>query len=517
MTAIRTASLPVPDRWTWLWLGVALVLGLVGTGRWVAPVAVWLGSVFLLRFFRTQRPLRAWLAAAPAISLSFFVGWKGLIPFGGDGVFVGMAVVAGFVGGLPFLADRLLHSRFGAFARTLVLPSLVTGLEFAGQLGGDLTGSWGATAYTQAGSPTLMQLASVTGLWGITFLVTWLAPVVNHVWERGFELRRGGAPLLAYGVVVLAVVLGGQLRLALATPGDTTFVRVAAVAEPALSGPEGFWPAGRSRRYYRGDELTEDDWREIEVRMARIHDRLFERTRLEAEAGARIVFWAEANAPVRRAGEEALLARGVAFAREHDTHLGMSLVVLPDRASERLQNKVVFVTPGGVAGEYHKSIPVPGFEASVLERGDGVPAVWDTPYGRIGVVICYDLDFPRLIQRAGAAGVDILFAPANDWAEIAAMHHAMARFRAVEQGITIVRPATGGISSAIDPFGAVLASLDYHRATERGMGVSVPARKVWTAYGVIGDLVGWVSLTLAVLLVAVGAVRTRRERVAKAA
>jgi apolipoprotein N-acyltransferase len=54
------------------------------------------------------------------------------------------------------------------------------------------------------------------------------------------------------------------------------------------------------------------------------------------------------------------------------------------------------------------------------------------------------------------------------------MHQAMARFRAVEQGITIVRPATGGISSAIDPFGAVLASLDYHRATERGWACRCP-------------------------------------------
>ena len=506
-------SLPYRDRWSYAWLGLAALLGIFSTGRWTAPLAVWLTSVFLIRFFRTQRPVRAWLAAAPAIALSFYVGWRGLIPFGGDGAFLGMAVAAGFIGGLPFLADRVLHHRLGALARTLVFPSLVTALEFLGTLGGDLTGSWGATAYTQSTNVGLLQLASVTGLWGITFLVSWFPTVVNHLWERDFDIRRARVPVAAFAGVLAVVLLGGQLRLAL--PDETApSVRAALVAEPALSGPDGFWPGGDvARRYYTGSELTEVEWQATQARMDAIHERLFAASEREAAAGARMIFWAEANAQVRSRDEAEFLARAEAFAARHDVHLGVSLLVLPDLATDRLQNKVVFVTPtAGVAGEYHKSIPVPGFEATLLDRGDGRPAVWDTPYGRVAVVICYDLDFPRLIREVGRAGADILVGPSNDWQAIAPLHLEMARFRAVEQGVTLLRPATGGTSAAIGPYGRTLAALDFRSEGDRSVGVVIPTRRTPTAYTLLGDVAGWISVGASLLFLAVGFRAMRRAR-----
>ena len=45
-------------------------------------------------------------------------------------------------------------------------------------------------AYTQYGNLPLLQLLSVTGLWGIDFLMSWLASVVNWAWERGFAWPR---------------------------------------------------------------------------------------------------------------------------------------------------------------------------------------------------------------------------------------------------------------------------------------------------------------------------------------
>lgn len=60
----------------------------------------------------------------------------------------------------------------------------------------------------------------------------------------------------------------------------------------------------------------------------------------------------------------------------------------------------------------------------------------------------------------GRAGADILLAPYGDWEAIKNMHASMAAFRAVENGVSLIRLAQFGVANAIDPYGRVLASMD---------------------------------------------------------
>ena len=83
-------------------------------------------------------------------------------------------------------------------------------------------------AYTQYGNLPLLQLLSVTGLWGIVFVMSWLASVVNWAWERSFAWPRvrGGAAL--YASLLALVLLFGGVRLAL-FPAQASTVRVAGI------------------------------------------------------------------------------------------------------------------------------------------------------------------------------------------------------------------------------------------------------------------------------------------------
>ena len=49
--------------------------------------------------------------------------------------------------------------------------------------------TYGSPAYTQVADLALLQPVSVTGIWGLTFLIHWLAPVANEVWEHASEWR----------------------------------------------------------------------------------------------------------------------------------------------------------------------------------------------------------------------------------------------------------------------------------------------------------------------------------------
>jgi hypothetical protein len=110
MNAIQTVY-PQKDRWSYLWLLAATVLSLFSTssGRWLIPITAWLGAIFYLRFFRTQR--RGWLAyLLTAVSVAVATGV--MMPSSSLGALaVPVIIAAGLIGTLPLLADRWLAPR----------------------------------------------------------------------------------------------------------------------------------------------------------------------------------------------------------------------------------------------------------------------------------------------------------------------------------------------------------------------------------------------------------------------
>jgi apolipoprotein N-acyltransferase len=70
----------------------------------------------------------------------------------------------------------------------------------------------------------------------------------------------------------------------------------------------------------------------------------------------------------------------------------------------------------------------------------------------------------------------------------------MDTFRAIENGMSIVRAAASGLSGAIDPWGRVLGLADYFARGDRTMTAQVPIGRVPTLYAKTGDLFAWLCV-----------------------
>ena len=388
-------------------------------------------------------------------------------------------------------------------AGTLVFPCGWVATEYAMSLTPGAT--WGSVAYTQYGNLPLLQVISVTGLWGLTFMIAWFAAVGCAVWElRG----RGGAVRVAavlFTTTLTAVVLCGEARLALAPPRGAT-VRVASFARPLI----GSDTTRVALSHLNAHSETAADLREIVRREHAQAESLLARAAVEAHAGAKIVFWAEGNARVLKEDESALLARGQEVARANHVYLGMALSAWDRARRPPRENKIALVDPaGGIAWQYLKTFPVPGAEARTI-AGDGRLRMLDTPLGRLTAAICYDADFPRLLGQAGALHADILLDPADDWEAIDPLHTRMASFRAIEQGVNLIRQTANGRSAAYDYEGHVLGEEDYFGAPDHTMIAQVPVHGARTIYTRIGDVVAWLCVaTLAWLAVRATVARPR--------
>ena len=157
-----------------------------------------------------------------------------------------------------------------------------------------------------------------------------------------------------------------------------------------------------------------------------------------------------------------------------------SLGVLTHDSDGRFANRSFLIAPdGSIAARYDK---IHMFDVNVSEtevyresagyRPGNRAVLAETPFGKLGMTVCYDLRFPALYRRLAQAGADILTVPAAFNHITGAAHwETLLRARAIETGCFVLAPAqtgfhpetngkgrrTHGHSLAIAPWGEVLA------------------------------------------------------------
>jgi apolipoprotein N-acyltransferase len=455
------------------------------------------------------------LAQCVALGINWYIGTAPNALLAISGVIVGLLYTCSYA------VDRLLALRLSGLAQTLVFPLAMTTVDWLGsRLAGALTpfplpslfgvgGAWDSPGYTQTGNLVLLQIVALTGMWGLTFVMTFFASTVNALWENNFSWRPARASLIGFGAALAVVLIWGGARLAFFQPAEPT-VQVAAIAPrddlfATISdvNPGDLMPGTPAQRANIG------------ITFAPIAEDLFARTLREAQAGARIITWAEAGAPMLEEDMAALIERAGALAHDEQIYLQIGVIVFRNTDHYPfMENRAILLDPtGAVVWDYHKANPTPGENMQIV-AGPRVLPIVDTPYGRLATLICYDADFPDLARQAGKAGVDILLAPYNDWQSVSAQHAQMATFRAIENGVWMVRPSLSGISTIVDPQGRVLAQVSAFGPDEPTVVATVATQGMPTPYAQFGDVFAYLCLVALTMLAGL-AIAQRRQRDAR--
>jgi apolipoprotein N-acyltransferase len=464
-----------------LWLAIAAILLLFAGGRWNFTPAAWLTSVFAIRFFRdSEKAGRGFLLLWVATAIPAILSWKGATFMS----FMHPAVEASFffltapLGLIPYIVDRLYDRRFpSTFWVTLVFPVAATAIDFFSASGSPF-GTFGAGAYSQRDFPAIMQIASVTGLWGVTFVASWFASLANYIWENGFKLNRPALTSLGILALILSLGLG---RTLLASPPTQT----AQIAGFSLS--NGKLPAILSQL---------EDEAAFRQAVDELHAQELEQIRALALEGAEIVVLQEGAGMGFPDQVKKLLAEAAATAKEEQIYIVLTTFTV---GIEKPENVVHIMDPNGEIVLKHIKYGGTQFEGSLT--GSGELQTVNTPYGKLSAVICWDADFPNVIKQAGKQGVDLLFVPSSDWLAVKDIHAGMAAFRAVENGMSIFRQTGSGVSSVIDAYGRTIHRVDAF--AEEGSDnfaavqmVVTPVGSVSTLYPMVGDVVGNIMLVL---------------------
>ena len=492
---------------------LALFLGIffmtLGSAKWTVFIGPWLGLAFFLYFTRMVKVWKAIVFAFLGLYVSGLAGVYEVFPAPLPFLMILLLIISAKAL-LPYIFDRLSNARERGFLGTLIFPSAFVVLEYLNTLEtGDV---WSSIANTQYQLPVIQQIASVFGIWGISFLIAWFASLVNWMVAQQWKWNRIRTGSIVAGSIYFIVLAFGIIRISSVDYVAEETVKIAGITidntnvtetiyndafgktitikpDASQTAPE-LQEANRAMVPFIEDPFSEKFNNTRNVLQANL-DLLFNKTSRMADQGAKIIVWSEAIGFIINDQEEGVIERAKAMAKEKQIYLFMSLGVMnpgpynPERLL--LVNKTITLTPDGeVANVYLKSNPVP-FAEQEYGSDDIIPVI-DTPYGRLSPVICYDADFPHFLKQSGEKGTDILLVPSGDWKAIDPYHAYMSSIRGIENGVSVIRPVSRATSIATDPYGNLLGSTDFYTSKDKTLLVKAPVHGISTIYNRIGDI-----------------------------
>jgi len=398
--------------------------------------AFWLGMVFGVHWFIF---LYYWLAPVSMFGFILLVIYQSL--------FTGAFMLA-----FTYVRDR---TRLPVL---LIFPVLWVALEYLRSIG-YLGFPWGLLAHTQYKWTLLIQVADLTGAWGVSFVVAAVNVLVYYITKDyrtvATWLRAGGAIAGTF----LILNLYGALDPAPERKGEP--VRIGLLQ-------------GNIDQAVKWDPAYRDETMSVYLGLA------FD----AARAGARVIVWPETSTPFHIEENDFYLNHIFDVAESTNTYhvigslrheprtetirgrdydvYNSAFLVTPDRKLVHVYDKVRLV-PFGEHIPWKWDIPVLS-ESLFAEVGDftrgSVPGVFETPYGEAGIYICFESIFPDEVYQYSRLGTDFVVNITNEaWfgkSNEPYQHLAMSVFRAVENKTWLVRAANTGVTCFITPNGRVV-------------------------------------------------------------
>ena len=427
-------------------------------------------------------------------------------------------------GGIPFFASiaivillclylslypAIFSFLFSSMIRKTKLPCLFiapvvwTVLEFLRSYA--FTGfPWASVGYSQYRFLHMIQIADVTGIYGISFLVL----AVNGALIDLYVLKKRVAdkPLFPTSYTVV-----GFLALLLIIVFSLGY---------------GTWRLGQDRK---GEVLKvgiaqgniEQDRKWDPLYQKEVLDTYFALSREAATASPQLIVWPETALPFFFGYDAVDTANLVALQKNLGAHLLFGSVRVKERSREKtlLTNSAVLLdAEGKIAYEYDKIHLVPFGEYVPLKSllffinkvvagiGDYAPgeeyARAETGFGSFATLICYEIIFPGLVRKFYTTGGDFMVNITNDawFGETSGpyQHFGMAVFRAIENRKPLIRAANTGISGVVDSNGRILVKTPLFQ--KQVVSESVRTDGTMTFYTKYGDLFSYLCLVLFLIL-----------------
>ena len=322
---------------------------------------------------------------------------------------------------------------------------------------------WSSIGYTQYKFLTVIQIADITGIYGISFLVVAVNGALADIFliKRRtkdmplFPLSQTVIGLVVLLVFTLATIIYGQIRLREERPGNQ-------------------FKASIIQGNIEQDKKWEPSYQNTVIE-------IYKDLSLKAiSSSPSIIIWPETAVPFFFETDRVYTKELVDFQNQLNTYLLFGSVLIKGKTDERylLSNSAVLLDKAGKVDYMYDKIHLVSFGEYVplqkilfflnklvvgigdYTRGDHYLRA-ETPFGDFAPLICYEIIFPGLVRKFYSNGGDFIVNITNDaWFGRTTgpfQHFSMTVFRAIENRKPVIRAANTGISGFIDSNGRIIS------------------------------------------------------------
>jgi apolipoprotein N-acyltransferase len=404
-------------------------------------------------------------------------------------------------GAFTFLISYV--SEKGEWIVLLAFPALWVGLEYLRSF--LLSGfPWALVGYSQYLNTPFVQVADITGVYGVSFLLIACNTLI-FLWIVRWRNRKGVPLQSTIFILVLLAVVCAYGFWKIHTPLTTDKKLTIGVAQGNIE-QDVKWDKGFQKE-------TLDIYRKLTEKLSKTSPDL--------------VIWPETAVPAYFPSGTGLDRSVLAIPYRLKTYLLFGSLSSRKQDTEvKVYNSAYLISPRPrIVGRYDKMHLVPfgeyvplspffPFFNSLVGIGNITPGkeavVFQFPDGTFGTLICFEVIFPELCRKFVRNGADFMVTITNDaWfgkTSAPYQHLAQATFRSIENRIWLVRAANTGISAFVDPWGRIKTAggLFTREALTGEIGLRGGATTFYAQYG---DVFALVCSLLAVCLIGYGVLR----------
>jgi len=337
-------------------------------------------------------------------------------------------------------------------------------------------GTAGSISYTQSNFLPAVQVASVTGILGISFLVT-LFPSAIAVGSH-FRFRRPRGPLMIAFLLICISIIFGIIRVNSTSSNQRELKAGLAVLDEKFH--------------------SETDHPDTAKEMNSANLYVAEVRRL-ARQGAQVVVLPEKIVSTIPATETALKNIFLNAATSDQVAIVAGYTQFMDDNSK--QNRALVISAKGeLLSDYQKVNLFEGEVRSGFIPGDNISA-FDLHNISSGVAICKDMDYSGFIRKYDKNNVGVMYVPAWDFIKDDWLHSRMAILRGVENGYAVVRTARQGALTISDYKGKILYEASSANNRKVALAGQFPLVRTKTIYSRFGDWFGYLIAIIAIIFI----------------
>jgi apolipoprotein N-acyltransferase len=348
-------------------------------------------------------------------------------------------------------------------------------------------GTAASLAYSQMNFLPIIQIAAITGILGITFMVTFIPSAIALGWHYREEKTKLRYITVVAGVIIGAVLLFGVIRIN-SSDDEKDAVKVGVLV-------------------LNEDSHIISQRPDFEKEKKHVAAYASQVAKLAAQ-GAKLVVLPERAMNINKALADSIIGILASVAKQNHVYIVAGYTNFRNPVEHN--SALMMDAEGNEIEDYNKVHMIVGLESEFTPGNK--PGLFKFNDLQAGTAICKDLDFQDYIRQYGQGNTAILCVPAWDFIVDDWLHSRMAILRGVENGFSEVRSARQGRLTISDPYGRVTSEASCANKQLAALTGYVSPRHLSTLYAHFGDWFGIINALVAIGFILIASTTKRFDR-----